>query len=256
MIKDLQQHIISEFGSDVTREAYRRNAEKGLWVGEKVLIEKYFQLGSSILDIGCGTGRTTIPLFEMGYKITGIDITPEMIEDAKAIAKKKNLGIEYKVGDASKFDYAKNFFDNAIFSNNGWSQIPGREKRQEALSEIFRVLKSGGYLIFTTHARTWKGYEFLWIKQWIKMFLLKPLRFRFDEIDFGDIFFQRETSGGKFKQKQFIHIPNVDKIKNQIKQAGFKLVLAKRENEIVDYNLHDKDNVFNRAPIFYVCKKP
>ena len=140
MASNLQKKIIEEFGSGVTQEAYIKNAEKGLWGAEKILIQKYFKPGSGVLDIGCGTGRTTMPLYELGYKVVGIDITPEMIRNAQKIAEKKGLTITCEVGDAAQLKYGDNSFDNALFSNNGWTQIPGEEKRFEALKEIYRVL--------------------------------------------------------------------------------------------------------------------
>ncbi|MFH1188098.1 MAG: class I SAM-dependent methyltransferase [bacterium] len=255
MPSDIQQQIINEFGSKVTQEMYIKNAERGLWDGEKILVEKYCKPKSSILDIGCGTGRTTIPLHKLGYKVVGADITPEMIQNAQKIAKSKNLDIIYEVGDAVNLKYEDSSLDNAIFSNNGWTQIPGRENREKALKEIYRILKPGGYFIFTTHIRSLKSFKLFWVAQWIKFYILKPLGFKIKEVDFGDRFFKRESGGTKFDQEQFIHIPNVNTVKGQIRKAGFDLVLAKRENEITKQNLHNRDNVHNYYPMFYVCKK-
>jgi len=89
--EQIKQDSIEEFGSDVTREKYTKNAKSGFWDSEKILVNKYFKLKSDILDIGCGSGRTTLPLHKLGYKIIGVDITPEMIEIAKQAAKKNNL---------------------------------------------------------------------------------------------------------------------------------------------------------------------
>lgn len=255
MITKIQEKIIDEFSSRVTQGAYIKNAEKGLWTSEKILIAKYFKPNSNILDIGCGTGRTTIPLYELGYKITGLDLTPLMIENAKKIAQAKNLEIFYEVGDATKLKYPDNSFDNVIFSNNGWTQIPGGENRFQALKEIYRVLKPDGYFIFTAHVRTRRNFKWFWLRQWLKFYILKPLGFKIEEIEFGDRFFAREINGAKFEQKQFIHIANANKIKNQIVKVGFKLALMDKENKIVKTNLHDNDNVHNHSPIFYVCRK-
>ncbi|MDD4332587.1 MAG: methyltransferase domain-containing protein [Patescibacteria group bacterium] len=251
----LQNKIIEEFGSDATQANYVKKVDRGLWDSEKILIDKYFQTGCSILDIGCGTGRTTISLFKLGYKVSGVDITPEMIQNAQKIAKEKNLNISYEVGDAAKLKYADNSFDNAIFSNNGFGQIPGSEKRQNALKEIYRVLKPGGCFILVAHARFKGDISRFWIKNWLKIYILKPLGFKIEELEFGDYIFERYINDIKIGRTQFMHIANAKNLKKQIEMAGFKIIFSGRENKITTENLHDRDNVYDFAPMFYVCKK-
>ena len=262
-MKNLQKHIIDEFSSDITEDRYLKAAEAGLWQSEEILIRKYFKTGSTILDIGCGTGRTTIPLHELGYKVLGVDITPKMIENAKKIADSKSLNIRYEIGDATKLKYQDSSFDNALFSNNGWSQIPGKDNRLKALKEIYRVLKPGGYYISTTHIRKLKGsYVIFWIKQWIRFFILKPLGFNIDEVDFGDRFFIRETTAGKrLKQKQYIYIPTIEELKKQIDLSGFKLIymgsmksLSQEDSQARRATLSSKEHC-DFSPILYVCRK-
>ena len=245
---NLKEHIIKEFGSRPAQQFYIEKAEEGLWPPEEVLIKKYFKPKSQILDIGCGTGRTTIPLFKQGYKITAIDLTPEMIENAKEIAGSKKLKVNYKIGDATSLKFKDNSFDNALFSNNGWTQISGRENRLKALTEIHRVLKPGGIFIFTTHVRTLKGYFWFWLGQWIKIYILKPLRFPVDEEEWGDRFFKKENSSAvPYPEKQYIHIPTAQEVKNEIEISGLKLIY----NEM-GKNIAKTDKYF---PMFYVCKK-
>lgn len=246
-MKDLQKQVIQEFSYDMTQSGYLKHAEEGFWKSEKIVIKKYFKPNSSVLDIGCGTGRTTIPLFKMKYKVRGVDITPNMIKNAKKMAKKKKLKIKYEVGDATKLKFKDNSFDNALFSNNGWTQIPGDEKRTKALEEIYRVLKPGGYFIFTAHIRKMRGFTFFWMIKWIRFFILKPLGFPIFELDFGDRLFWRDNAGINHPGGQYIHIPNVNHVKEQIKEAGFKLVLMKPGNEITGEKEY--------WPMFYVCRK-
>ncbi len=56
-------------------ESYRR---VGLWGPEKKLIKQFFPQKGDILDIGCGAGRTTIPIKQLGHNVCGIDLSPGM----------------------------------------------------------------------------------------------------------------------------------------------------------------------------------
>jgi ubiquinone/menaquinone biosynthesis C-methylase UbiE len=242
----LKELVIDEFSGKNTQETYKKRAEEGLWEFEKLLINRYFKKKSKTLDIGCGTGRSTIPLFKQGYKIIGIDITPAMIKNAKKIAENKGLKINYKVMDACNLKFRKKSFDNVLFSNQGWTQIPGSKNRLKALKEIYRVLKPKGRYIFSVHQRRWFSKYFSnWIMGWFKFYILKNLGFKTDELDFGDRFFKRETKGSKFKTKQYIHIAKIKGVERQLKKIGFKIIYK-------EVGLSDSSG---SKPLFFACEK-
>lgn len=60
-----------------------------------------------VLEIGCGTGRITIPLAEHGLDVTGLDIAPQMLERAKH--KAQNLLIRWVEADARTFHLGTQF---------------------------------------------------------------------------------------------------------------------------------------------------
>lgn len=241
----MQKLVIEEFSGKIAQDKYVKESSQGLWTSEKKVIKHYFKQKSSILDIGCGTGRTTISLIKAGYKVTAIDIVPAMIKNAKKIAIKKKLKIRYQVGDATNLQFPNKSFDNVLFSFNGWEQIPGKRKREKALKEIFRILKPGGYFIFTTHNRqcNWN-----WVKQWVKYYILgKILKKRIQEIDYGDVFWERISKDGK-KSTQFTHVSSIREVKKILKRVGFKIFNIQSATKLGDpkreYEYY-----------FYICKK-
>ena len=250
---DLKKLVIEEFSSANAQALYRKRAEEGLWSAEAHFINKYFtKSGAKLLDVGCGTGRTTMPFVQMGFDVIGVDLVPAMIYTAKEIAQEKSIEIDYRVDDATELSFENNTFDYAFFSNQGWAQTPGAENRLRVLKEVRRTLKPGGIFIFTAHPRVWAfEFFFTWIWLWSKFYLLKPLGVQIKELDFGDRFFDRENYREKkiYNKKQYIHIPTVEEVRAQIKQAGFHLLESNGSMPV------SQQDIKKHPPVFYVCQK-
>ncbi|MDI6787416.1 MAG: methyltransferase domain-containing protein [Planctomycetota bacterium] len=122
------------------------NQEEKLEKYEESLIKRFCK-GKTLLDIGCGCGRTTICLQKMGFEVIGIDVVPEMI----AIAQNKFPEIDFRIMNACDLKFKDKTFDNVLFSFNGIDYIYPKKKRVIALKEIYRVLKPNGAFIFTSH---------------------------------------------------------------------------------------------------------
>jgi ubiquinone/menaquinone biosynthesis C-methylase UbiE len=240
-----KKFVIEGFSCKKAQERYAKDALKGLWGAEEILVKRFFPKGCKMLDIGCGTGRTTLPLHKMGYDIVGVDITPAMIKMAKGIARKKKLKIKYEVGDATKLRFKAKTFDAVIFSFNGIMQIPCRAERQKAFDEIARVLKPGGHFIFSTHWRKIGGLTVWGVKNVFKHCVKKPFGFPVREPEFGDVFFVVDG-----RREQYIHIPSCREVRAYLKKAAFSSVLQKKAAKISTKNL-----LGNAPPMMWVAKK-
>ena len=251
--QDIKTTVISRFSELEAQERYRNLSLEGLWSSEKFLYSEYFKKGSSVVDLGCGSGRTTFPLTKLGYKVVGIDLTPAMIRTAKKLSKDLRLVVDFRVGDATALDLKNGSFDNGIFSFCGWNQIPGNANRLKALEEAFRVLKSNGVFIFSSHIRivgVFGKWIPLWIKQFFKLYLLKPLGFKIAEEEWGDRFFNKEGSLA-YSQPQYTNIPSLKLVKQQIAEAGFELVYNNYRFNVENQGQKKKTS----NCMFFVCKK-
>lgn len=69
--------------------------------------------GSSILDVGCGTGRHSVGLAALGYRVTGLDISEGMLAEARKTASKAGADCRFIQADATSFRLEETF-DGAI----------------------------------------------------------------------------------------------------------------------------------------------
>lgn len=102
--------------------------------------------GENVLDVGCGTGVVAITAARQGAKVTGLDLTPALLERAKFNAPQAGVSIEWHEGDAEALAFNDNSFD-VVVSQFGHMFAP---RPTVALSEMLRVLKKGGRLAFST----------------------------------------------------------------------------------------------------------
>ncbi|MCL2369474.1 MAG: class I SAM-dependent methyltransferase [Alphaproteobacteria bacterium] len=102
----------SYYETDKNLAHYGEAIEKiGLWESEKIMFEKYINKTDKILDLGCGTGRTTINLFRLGYEnIIGLDLSDRFVEFAKNYSNEHNLVIEFMQGDGRHLPFDDNSY--------------------------------------------------------------------------------------------------------------------------------------------------
>ena len=96
-----------------------------------------------ILDVGCGAGFFSVLLAKEGHQVTGIDLTPDMIKNARLLASEEKTDCEFLVMDAENPEFPEGTFDVIISRNLTWT-LP---HVSHAYGEWLRVLKKGGVLL-------------------------------------------------------------------------------------------------------------
>ena len=99
--------------------------------------------GLRVLDVGCGTGFFEAVLGSHGARVTGIDLTPDMIEEGKKLLARHDIAADLFVMDAENPDFPDETFDLVISRNLTWT-LPDPV---HAYQEWYRVLKKDGILL-------------------------------------------------------------------------------------------------------------
>jgi len=102
--------------------------------------------GQRVLDVACGTGVVAVTAACMGARVSGLDLTPELIERARENASIASVDIDWREGDAEALPYGDREFD-VVVSQFGHMFAP---RPDVAIAEMLRVLKPGGTVAFST----------------------------------------------------------------------------------------------------------
>ena len=123
------------------------NDDCGYEKWSQYLLDKLSRFSLSIgLDVGCGGGWFTRAFQKYGYQMTGMDISPEMLDFAQETALKEGVRGEYILGDITKRKLPARFdFVTAI--NDCFNYIP-KDKLDAALKNVRGALKKGGIFLF------------------------------------------------------------------------------------------------------------
>jgi D-alanine-D-alanine ligase len=101
----------------------------------------------TILDLCCGQGRHALEITKRGFKVEGLDRSRYLIQKAKASAKKENLNVKFKEGDARKLPFPPDSFEIVMMLGNSFGYFETVQDDLRILKEIFRILKPWGRLL-------------------------------------------------------------------------------------------------------------
>jgi SAM-dependent methyltransferase len=105
--------------------------------------------GLEVIDLGCGEGRNTRLIAERGAHVTGVDLSPVIIEAARREEARRPLGISYRIGSFTNLSAFSEASFDATVSTMALMDGPDFDA---AAREAYRVLKPGGIFAFSvTH---------------------------------------------------------------------------------------------------------
>jgi ubiquinone/menaquinone biosynthesis C-methylase UbiE len=115
---------------------------------EQFLFRTYIKPGIAILDLGVGGGRTTPYLSRIASRYVGVDYSEAMLH----VCAKKFPDLDFRLADASDLSgFEDASFDAIVFSFNGLDYVVPDENRLRCLRECWRVLRTDGVFVFSSH---------------------------------------------------------------------------------------------------------
>jgi len=194
-------------------------------------IKKYSPSAKTGLDVACGSGYFTRALKRSGYDVTGIDLQPEMLTQAKKECVKSRLAIPFMQGDMTNLKtFSKVDFITVI--NDGINCLSG-DKLVKAFKSMAKCLKKGGVLHFdvsseyklknvianNTFCEDDDDYAYIWfntllsdsVKMEMSVFLKQ-----------GECYIKRESL-----LIEYIH--TLDQLSSALKESGFEIVATQGE---------------------------
>jgi SAM-dependent methyltransferase len=131
-----------------------------LWdVGGRIVQRVGVGPGEDVLDVACGTGNAAVRAAQAGGRVVGVDLAPELFDDARARAAQAGVEVEWVEGDAEALPYEAGSFD-VVLSTFGCPWVP---RHQQTAREIARVLRPCGRFGLTNWTPEGAGGEFFTI---------------------------------------------------------------------------------------------
>ncbi|MFS0727326.1 class I SAM-dependent methyltransferase [Paenibacillus sp. 1P07SE] len=98
--------------------------------------------GAALLDVGCGMGRHALALQELGYNVTGMDLSKALLREAQA--RDGESRVSWKHGDMRNMPFPAASFDATVNLFTSFGYFESEADNETVLRELRRVLKAGG----------------------------------------------------------------------------------------------------------------
>ena len=222
--------------------------------------------GSEILELGCGTGRVTIPLAEDGFCVTGLDLSDSMLD----VLKKKLEGasesvknnIQFLKGDMSFFTFDKSF-DLIIAPFRAFQSLTEENNINSCLRCVHGHLKDNGLFIINAF-RPYKALDESWCY---------PETSQWETVDSATGYkITKKHWGSKIDIQQQIIYPHlayeisdgirvIERIEEKLSLKYYYYQQLKEYLSInglgvkEEYGWYDKSDILNGRELIFVCRK-
>lgn len=157
-MKDSDEKLKQEFNRWAEAGEGEKMELHHLDITQKTLRLMQLRPGDRVLDLGCGSGWASRLLAKQSGEVTGVDVSDEMIRQAKA-ASKDFPNISYLCGSAQQIPCDSNAFDKMLSVESFYYYAD----QDGALDEIFRVMAPGGRIFILINLYKDNVYSLQWV---------------------------------------------------------------------------------------------
>lgn len=196
------------------------------------LIKQSGAKGKSILELGCGTGSVTTGLVRLGYEVTGVDISEDMLCEAQKKLEDEKLRALLLCSDMRNLDFEALSPDIVVCACDGFNYITDEDELLKLFGDIHAALPYGGVLVFdissyyklsnilgdNTFTLTEDDIAYIWENYY------EPDA---ETVEMEITFFAK--TNGLYKRFEEYHVQKAyknDKIKSMLGAGGFKEIKA------------------------------
>jgi SAM-dependent methyltransferase len=157
----LRAQVRDSYATPESLEVYRARVDRGLRIWESTVVQQHFPPAGRVLTIGCGAGRETFALEQLGHDAAGVDICAELLQIARQIGAQRQHRAAFHLTDGDVLPFGDGSFDVVTLWAQMLDNVPSRAGRIALMREVRRVLRPGGAATFSAHddARTRPGYD-------------------------------------------------------------------------------------------------
>ena len=154
-VPDLEEHVQPDWWRRIFNSTYLKTdadvvEDQRITSQEIEAFSEILKLSpeDKILDLCCGHGRHSLELTRKGFEyVEGLDRSRYLIQRARSSAKKENLKVIFREGDARKLPYQTDTFDVVLILGNSFGYFETVQDDLRVLKELRRVLKPWGRLL-------------------------------------------------------------------------------------------------------------
>jgi SAM-dependent methyltransferase len=147
----LRAQVRDSYATTEALAVYRERVDRGLRIWEAAIVRQHFPAHGRVLTVGCGAGRETFALEQLGYDASGVDISPPLLEIAGEIGRQRRHRASFCLIDGETLPFGDGAFDVVTLWAQMLNNVPSRAGRIALMREVRRVLGPAGLASCSVH---------------------------------------------------------------------------------------------------------